>query len=54
VELPQGLAGGDCHLFFERDPLSKPQTRTFCLGKSTLEPAFLVLFFALIIDRFVA
>jgi len=26
VELPQGLAGGDCRLLFERDPLPKPRT----------------------------
>jgi len=50
VKLPQGLAGGDCRLFFERNHLPKPRTRIFCFGRSTPEPAFLILWFALIID----
>jgi len=29
VELPQGLAGRDCLLFFERNPLLKARTRSF-------------------------
>jgi len=38
VELPQGLAGGDCCFLFERDPLPKPRTQSF-LYWATLEPA---------------
>jgi len=50
VELPQGLAGCDSRLFFERGPLPKPRTRIFCLGMSTPETAYLMLLFALIMD----
>jgi len=34
LELPQGLAGADRRLFFERDPLPKPLTWTFVWDQS--------------------